>query len=567
MIKFKHIKAKNFGSYGNYFTTIDLDSHSTTLVVGKNGSGKSTLLLDGIFFVLFNRPYRKITKSLLVNSINKGGTLVEIEFETRGSLYTVRRGIKPNIFEIEKDGTLLDQNVLSKDTQLYLEEDILQTNLRTFGQTSILGTSSFVPFMQLPAAGRREVVDDVLDVHVFTTMSDLAKEDLSITNKSLTKTENDLLIVKNKFTSQKEIIKVMESGQQDIIDQLEEQNSTLEEEIFSNNEILEELKEELDQISFRETKDISKSRSDYQLFSSEIQSLKSVIKRIDSLELCPTCFQTVDSGHKDQVLLDTNKKISDLEIKLSSLKSIIDSEDIVLEENSKLIEKSRDLKNKIQNCVIFTNQKLKTQKDVIEKIAKAKANSSDKVDGAKEVLKKLAEEGKLLSKEIDSLKQQKAIQELSVKLLKDNGIKASIVKEYLPIINRLINLNLIEYGFDINFNLNESFEESVVSMGREDFKYNSFSEGEKEKIDYSIMLALREVGVMKNASNFNILILDEILDGSLDKESRSITLDILTKNNEESNVFVISHTESQPTFYERVLKVSKHKNFSHIESE
>lgn len=568
MITFKTIRAKNFGSYGNYPTEIDLCNFDTTLVVGKNGSGKSTLLLDGIFFALFNKPYRKITKGLLVNSINKGSTLVELDFETKGSKYTVRRGIKPNLFEIEKDGEVLDQNVLSKDAQEYLENDILQTNPKTFGQTSVLGSSSFVPFMQLPAAGRREVVDDVLDVHVFTRMSDLAKEDLSITNKELIKKENELQIVKNKFSSQKAIVNLLNENQNDIIDQLTDRVKVYRDDIRKSDIEIDGLRGEILQLENQKIilSDDKNEVSRNTKLSGELMVLNKVLNQIDSLDKCPTCFQDVDKTHKEKVRVETLAAIQKIEPELAAVKMLLDK-------NAEDLKNNESINRKIQGhlfAIKSLEKSIASMKDDIEdletKVKNAKSNSSTKIDIEKKILKEYASVGKQLTKDIDALKEDNAIQELSVKLLKDNGIKASIVKEYLPIINSLINQNLMQYGFDVNFILDENFDERIVSRSRENFVYNSFSEGEKEKIDYSIMLALRKVGASKNATNINILVLDEILDGSLDKESRAITLDILTREMEESNVFVISHTESQPTFYERVLHVEKRGDFSYIES-
>lgn len=564
MIKFKKITVKNFGSYGNYPTEIVLDQHSTNLIVGSNGAGKSTILLDGIFFVLFNRPYRKISKGLLVNSINNGGTFVEIEFETRGSDYIVRRGIKPNIFEIVKDGEVLDKGVLSKDDQEYLEQDILHTNPKTFGQTAVLGSSSFIPFMQLPAAGRREVVDDVLDVHVFTRMSELAKEDLSLTNKSLTAKENELTITKNSFTAQKQLIKVMESGQQDLIDEIILQVNDINKELDENDNELALLEEKHSSLVLEDTTGFKENEKEFSRLKSEVDRLKSIVTKIDSLDVCPTCFQKVDEAHKASVESETNEKIVEIDKKISDMEVVIKQQEVVKDKNLDISSKITSINDEIKAIKFNKTRKEKDKRELEARLSKAKLNSTSKLDEEKEKLKELAQLGKDLQSEISTLKEEKAVQELSVKLLKDNGIKASIVKEYLPTINTLINKNLLSYGFDVNFNLDENFEETVSSRGRDKFVYHSFSEGEKEKIDYSIMLALRAVGSSKNATNINILVLDEILDGSLDKDSRSITLDILTRDMEESNVFVISHTESQPTFYERILRVEKKGDFSQI---
>lgn len=569
MIRFKRITAKNFGSYGNHQTTIDLSSHSTNLVVGTNGSGKSTLLLDGIFFALFNKPYRKITKGLLVNSLNKGGTLVEIEFDTRGSNYVVRRGIKPNIFEIVKDGEILDQGVLSKDSQEYLEEDILQINAKTFGQTAVLGSSSFVPFMQLTASARREVVDDVLDVHVYTRMAELVKEDLAILVKELDKKEKELALVKNSFTNQKSLIKVMESGQKDLITELKANlDSILNDKVSLHSKINSKqnaIDLKLDEKI--ELSNVSTEKNKFQHLDIKINAIQAQMKEIDSLDVCPTCLQSVSDEHKHSIEEKSKQSLLELKSDYDELKIVLDAYKEAVTKNDAIDEELRELRTEVKYLKIDLHVLEEEETQVKLKINSTEENSLDKLDAEKAKAKELAKQGSTLTKEIDEIKGKKAVQEISVKLLKDSGIKASIIKDYLPTINKLLNDNLRLYGFDISFNLDENFDESISSRGREGFVYNSFSEGEKERIDYSIMLALRSVASSKNAANINLLVLDEILDGSLDKESRAATLQILTQGMEESNVFVISHTESQPTFYDRVLKVSRNGDFSQIDEE
>lgn len=567
MIEFETITVKNFFSYGNYPTTIQLNRDSTTLVVGKNGAGKSTILLDGIFFALFGKPYRKVTKGLMVNSLNKGGTIVELIFNTKGSTYKVIRGIKPNLFEIEKDGEKLDNTVKNKDLQNFLEEDILKLNIRTFGQTVVLGSSSYIPFMQLDSSKRREIVDDVLNVAVFTTMSDLAKEDLSITNKELSKLDTSYQIAKNEAKSQKSIIDLIEVNKDEVAKGYQLEIDSLEKLIECT---LADIGLELEEIASQNQcfVDVPTSSS---VINAQVVAIEEQIRQaekrslnIEHMTKCSTCLQEVGATHKDELVKKINEKINDLKTQVNELKK--DLPDILSKEdtNNSLTQRIQDLKFSIElkKRDVSNNRahiaKIKSQLREIEDAG------NTKVLVEKDKLKELVKEVRSIKESMDALSKTKAVQELSVKLLKDNGIKASVVKEYIPIFNALINQNLKEYGFDIQFSLDETFNEIIKSRGREDFTYHSFSEGEKEKIDYSIMLALRKIAITKNAAHINVLNLDEILDGSLDQDSRNVTLDILSKDVDKSNIFVISHTESNPGFYDSILFVEKKGDFSTI---
>lgn len=567
MIEFETITVKNFCSYGNYPTSIQLNKDATTLVVGKNGAGKSTILLDGIFFVLFDKPYRKVTKGQLVNSINKGGTIVELTFNTKNSKYLIRRGIKPNLFEIEKDGKKLDNTVRNKDLQSHLEEDILKLNIKTFGQTVVLGSSSYVPFMQLDAAKRREVVDDVLGVSVFTTMSDLAKEDLSITNKELQKIDTEYQICKNNSIMQKNLITVMESNKDDIIEGYKSDIGGFKEDIHNlellNENLLDKIENEKKNI-VDVTESSSSLESEKVRLLSSLQTANKKVQEFEHMAKCPTCFQQVEDLHKDTLLTRVNDKIQQLEEAICQIDKKLPDVYLKEESNFKASTNIQYYKSSIEENNREINRFRNQIKSIEQKLNDISSDNDSKIQTEKDKLKQLITEAKSLKKTIDELQQTKAIQELSVKLLKDNGIKASIVKEYLPIFNSLVNQNLKEYGFDIQLSLDENFKESINSRGRENFSYYSFSEGEKEKIDYSIMLALRKIAITKNAAHINVLNLDEILDGSLDQESRNVTLDILSRDVDKSNIFVISHTESNPGFYDTILCVEKKGDFSTI---
>lgn len=569
MIEFKTITVKNFGSYGNHPTTINLNTHNNTLVVGKNGKGKSTILLDGIFFVLFNKPYRKVTKTQLINSINKSGTIVEICFDTRGSSYKVTRGIKPNVFVIEKDGEVLDSNVLSKDLQDHLEQDILQLNLRTFSQTVVLGSTSYIPFMQLDASKRREVVDDVLDVWVYSRMAENAKDDLSVTNKEITSVSHQFDLTKAEAVAIHKLLSVLKDNKTQLVDQIREDIVSLEalrgieaDKIQSLEMSIMDLEAKIEPVD-----GYKEATAKLQSISHQIRVLESKGKELDSLVTCPTCLQKVDDNHKHLVSEKANAKLASLKDELDVVKETLESLDKIQQINMAYQKSIDDLRSDIR----FSNKEMsRIDADLQQlrtRLVDASADSEERINEETDKLKSIIAENKNQAKKLEELREKKAIQELSVKLLKDSGIKAAIVKEYLPVLNGLINEYLTAYNFEINFTLDDTFSETVQSRGRENFSYHSFSEGEKEKIDYAIMLALRKIAASKNASNINVLVLDEILDGSLDEESRSATLQLLTEGNEKSNIFVISHTESNPGYYDRILKVDKRGDFSYITEE
>lgn len=569
MIEFEKITVKNFCSYGNHPSEIVLNKDATTLVVGKNGRGKSTILLDGVFFALFGKPYRKVTKSLLVNSINKGGTLVELTFNTRGSTYLVRRGIKPNIFEVHRDSQILDSNVMVKDLQIHLEEDILGLNIRTFGQTSVLGSTSFVPFMQLEAAKRREVVDDVLGVGVYTAMSKLAKEDLDLTKSGISKVSAEIATKKATIEGLRRLIEALNASQQNVLTDIQRQIDDTLDSIASTSSTIAKLELErsslTDQLGDEDFPMLyARASQELRAFQTSKQRIQDKVSDLTALTSCPHCLQKVTDGHKHSIATKSGDKLVELEIQIQAQQEIV----------SELLTKSDSYKSTQQELATLTPTINYTKKDKLRlddqltalriKLDSAKTSTTS-IDSEKEKLRECATEGKKLVETLSDLEKKRSVQELSVLLLKDSGIKARIVKDYLPVLNGLVNKYLAGYEFEINFTLDENFNESVQSRGREAFTYHSFSEGEKEKIDYAIMLALRQIAASKNAAHINILVLDEVLDGSLDEESRSATLEMLAADVEQSNIFVISHTESNPGHYDAIIKVDKKGDFSFLQ--
>lgn len=564
MLKFHQITVKNFLSYGNVPTTWRLDEHQKTLVVGKNGHGKSAVLLDGICFTLFGKPYRKITKTQIPNSINKKDCYLEIEFSTGGRLYKVVRGIKPNIFEIYEDGALIPEEASTGDYQEFLESNILKMNFRTFCQIAILGKAAYIPFMLLDAAKRREVVDDILSTGVYTLMNKVLKEREKATKQALTTIDIKIDHIKQQTLSQKKVISVLESSNQDRIDEKEEQISSTTEQHELQQKKSAQIEQDIENLVEPEkpdTKRISQLSDMIAEKRAERSRHQKSIDKIDTLDICPTCQQSVSDDHKHSIVGDSKEQVQILASEIETLtseKSMLDSTyELYTRYESKLKSLSSDLKASKDLEIQYLSQINKIRKE----IDSLRTQTSD-IDSEKAKLKTLAKEGvELVSKKAELLEEQ-GLQEACIPILKDSGAKAHVVKEYLPVLNKLINKYLTAFDFFVDFNLDETFEETIKSRGRDAFSYHSFSEGQKEKIDYSILLALRYLAAMKNSAKMNLLVLDEILDGSLDPASRDACLDLLCETAGDKNLFVISHTESNPNAYDAVIHVQLKGDFS-----
>jgi DNA repair exonuclease SbcCD ATPase subunit len=569
MIKFKSVQWQNFLSTGNSPNKVLLDKSTTTLIIGKNGEGKSTIL-DALCFSLFGKPFRNINKGQLVNSINQKKCLVEIEFEINGKEYVVKRGIKPNIFEIWQDGEMINQDAASRDYQKVLEQQILKLNYKTFTQVVILGSASFVPFMQLPPLQRREVIEDILDIRIFSTMNQLLKEKLNDTKAEIQRIENEIANAKTKVEAQSAIIKTISDARADNIRSIQEKITTSTQEVERNQQEVDVLIREIgtlkEQISDKKDveAELKKAESIRSKLHSKIETIEQHKEFFDSHDVCPSCDQGIPHEHKlsivsglDAKMSDQNEKVAELETILGSLNERLSNITLILEQ---ITNKNIELSTK-NSAVSVINKQISEYEREIES---SKADTSN-IDEEKSKLKELAKDAmnKLTSK--TALMEHRNLQEVSSILLKDTGIKTAIIREYLPIMNKLINKYLNAMDAYIHFELDEAFNESVKSRFRDDFTYASFSEGEKMRIDLAILFTWRQIAKMKNSVNTNLLLLDEIFDSSLDTAGTDYFVNLMNQFGENSNIFVISHKGDQ--LFEKfrsVIKFEKRNDFSVI---
>ena len=568
MIIFKKARWKNFLSTGNTFTEIELDRNNTSLIIGENGAGKSTIL-DAMCFGLFGKAFRGISKPLLVNSVNGSGTLVEIEFNIGSKEFLVRRGIKPNVFEIYVDGKMYNQDANVRDYQKHLEQQILKLNYRSFTQVVILGSSTFIPFMQLKSRHRREVVEEILDIQIFSLMNMILKQELKTLSTDIREIDYAKSLAEEKIALQEEYISQLKKNKDKIVKEKVELLSGNEEEIFMRQGESDLLKEENDKAvkSIVDKSKLNKKLTKlYDIKSTLVEKHKShatMVGFFESNDDCPTCEQHIDEIFKETMI---EKRQGDADKLMKGLK---DLEDEIVYTGDRL-EEITDIAVKIRDKEVH----IAKNKSSIEQLEKFNANLVKEMN-------ELAEEGGITKKDRDKLKELKSdlkgidversklleeqvYSETTRSMLQDTGIKTKIIKQYLPIMNRLINTYLTSMEFYVNFTLNENFEETIKSRFRDEFTYSSFSEGEKMRIDLALLFTWRAVAKMKNSTNTNLLILDEIFDSSLDGTGTDEFLKILNTL-EGENVFVISHKgDVLVDKFDSTIKFEKIKNFSHI---
>jgi len=565
MIIFEKVRWKNFLSTGNQFTEIDLNRNETTLIIGENGAGKSTVL-DALCFALFGKPFRTISKSQLVNTVNAMETVVEIEFSIASRKYKVIRSIKPNKFEIWQNGVMLNQEANNRDYQKILEQQILKLNYRSFTQVVILGSSTFVPFMQLKAKFRREVVEDLLDIKIFSTMNILLKQRLKDLVAELQEVEYNYKLSGEKITMQEAYIKETNSNKDSIIESKQNDyhsNSVSLDEKINDKKVLEETQKTLfesvkDQINV-ESKDV-KLKDIRSTLIEKKKEKDTMIKFLSENEDCPACEQHIDKDFKNKMIDIKKVESNDILDGLYKMESELDKTKNRLDEISGITNKIQD--NSIQIAQLNTSIKelekfQERLSNEITELEKSAVNNSDK-----EKLKVLKEEFDGIEKNRKDLKEEKVYKEASRAMLQDTGIKTKIIKQYLPIMNQLINKYLASMEFYVNFSLDENFDETIKSRFRDNFNYASFSEGEKMRIDLALLFTWRAIAKMKNSTNTNLLVLDEIFDSSLDSAGTDEFLKILNTL-EGENVFVISHKQDVLVDkFKHTLKFEKNKNFS-----
>lgn len=570
-IHFKTVRWRNFLSTGNAFTTIKLDKRPTTLIVGENGSGKSTLL-DAVCFALFGKPYRNINKPQLVNTINNKNCVVEIEFNIGKKQYKIVRGMKPGIFEIWVDDVLINQDAASRDYQKYLEDSILKLNYKSFTQIVILGSASFTPFMQLPAASRREVIEDILDIKIFTAMNVVLKEKVSDLKSSIIETDTKITIAKNKAQIQQDYIKNLQDDRDARISDIVNKIHEAQHEIVEKHGILTRLDGDRD----RCINDITDSNTVIQTINKIIQQINEYRTSTTKLEkeisfyhnndTCPKCKQGIEHDFKKNIIDDHEKEMTDIEGCMSSIESEKHQLETRLHEINTInneISVLTELINTVKSDISLSEryiQRLELEKnDITVKVGN--------IEVEKAKLKDLAKEALEIAKERSDMNELQTYYDIASVLLKDSGIKTKIIKQYLPVINKLVNKYLTAMDFFVQFTLDEKFDEIIKSRYRDDFSYESFSEGEKQRIDLALLFTWRTIAKLKNSASTNLLILDEVFDSSLDNTATDLVMTLLNTLGEGTNVWVISHKGDQlEQKFSHVIKFIKVKNFSIVSS-
>ena len=569
MITFESIRWKNLLSTGNVFTEFKLNEYSNALIIGANGAGKSTIL-DAITFALFGKPFRKINKPGLLNSVNEKNCVVEIEFTTNNKKYKVIRGIKPSIFEIYCDDTLLNQDSASKDYQAHLEKFILKMNYKSFTQIVILGSAAFTPFMQLSPADRRTVIEDLLDIQIFSTMNVIAKKRMQTNKEQLEINRVELAAAEEKKVYIEKTIHSLKQNNEDKKVALQHSVHGHVKTLENIKGVIADLEKERDRFLDQASDQTSLKERHRKLisFQSKIETNLSRHKKELSFycdnDSCPTCRQPIDTEFKNSATEQSNKKIEELTVGLTNIGKEVDSciETIsAVETIMKKIENTRsaisEQKFKMSSVVSMIND----IEDQIEELSHSDKLLTDNETEYLDTVEKLS----VLSDEKIKLIGERQYLDTAINLLKDGGIKTKIIKQYLPVINKLINKYLSQMGFMVNFNIDESFEETIKSRYRDTFSYHNFSEGEKTRIDLALLFTWRALAKMRNSVNTNLLILDEVLDGSLDGNGTDEFLKIMWAMIGDTNTFVISHKQDQMLDkFQKVFIFEKHKNFSRL---
>tara|TARA_R110000744_G_scaffold77604_9_gene153078 strand:+ start:306 stop:2042 length:1737 start_codon:yes stop_codon:yes gene_type:complete len=568
MIYFKKLRWQNFMSTGNTFTEVDLTTHKSTLIVGHNGAGKSTLL-DAMSFVLFNKPHRNISKPQLVNSINSKNCVVEIEFSVGKSNFRVVRGIKPAIFEIWRDEVMLNQDSHAKEYQKILEQNIIKLNHKSFHQIVVLGSSSFIPFMQLNAQHRRDVIEDLLDINVFSKMNNLVKEKNAAIKEKLKDAAHQLDLKKNQIESHKKYIRDITAMNDVEIDTKKEQISTADTEIQTlmdeNVDATNYIEAESDKTAAEMSAAMDRKNNLLQYKAEFTTSIKTVVKDAKFFEEnddCPTCEQKIDPGVKKTKLAAAQTRAAELALGISKVEEEGTKIFASIETLTKALQVVREKQSIISSNVKAMVQLQSSIASFNSDIVRLTSRTGDLFRANAELTEMVNDKEGYMDERL-RLNEVLSYQSVMGEMLKDTGIKTKVIKQYVPIINNLINKYLQILDFFVHFNLDESFQETIKSRHRDAFTYDSFSEGEKQRIDLGLLFTWRQIAKMKNSVATNLLVLDETFDSSLDHDGVENLMKIIQSLDDDTNVFVISHKgEMLDGKFENKLEFFKEKNFS-----
>lgn len=569
MIIFQSLKWKNFLSTGNSWTEVDLTQDSSTLIVGHNGAGKSTLL-DALSFALFGKAHRNISKAQLVNSINNKGTSVEVTFTVSGSQYRIVRGIKPNVFEIWKDGGVINQDSHAKEYQKILEQNIIKLNHKSFHQIVVLGSGSFIPFMQLNSVQRRGVIEDLLDINVFSKMNNLLKEQQSFLRDEIKDATHAIEVIKAKIDSHKKYIRDIKSINSDHREEKLKLIADIQDEITivqsKNSELSTKVESTLptaNEQSARLTSKISELEKFKAKFNADAKNIVKDVRFFEANSTCPTCTQSITEETKDLHVVEGKRKSRELQTAIDQADESIQSTSQKLLSVTSIIDECRGYQTEIhtnnQSIMMFQASINRTQEEL------SRLNNSVDLDQAGVELDLLVESRDSTIEVKLTKNEQYSYNQVVAAMLKDTGIKTKIIKQYIPVINQLVNQYLQTLDFFVHFNLDENFTETIRSRHRDAFSYDSFSEGEKQRIDLALLFTWRMIAKMKNSVATNLLILDETFDSSLDYEGVDNLMKIIYTLGDDTNVFVISHKgDILDGKFKNKLEFFKEKNFSKI---